>query len=949
MEHTDRISELYKGEIFTPETQAVARERIHWICDRVEGRKVVDIGCSQGIVSILLARKGFEVVGVDTDAKAIEYAKADRAKEPAEAQERLTFVEGDIYDVGLPEHGFDTAIMGELLEHLVGPQEAINRAYALLSDGGRLIITTPFGLLRAPDHKQTFYVASLYKMIQPLFVITGALIIGRYLCLVCERRRSVVHRQIDSIDLSLVEMAEHQFEQRELALTEERDARAKDTAKLKSELNTARAELKTARAQLNTYKKETARLQTDLAKERRKLQQIRNSLPYQLGNALLRPVRRPGRFALRVAYRVAARSPKWVRGIIVKATSTSKMLAALQRAAGQTSLPEAMPRSRPRVARAKKAHVLHEIRNRITQIQQEMGPGSTYASEPRRKDLSIAVIMDKFTYECFRSEASLVTFSPDNWKQVLIENRPDFLFVESAWHGSEASWRGHIVNLGEKPGSQLPELVRWCREQSIPTAFWNKEDPAHYDEFLDAARLFDYVYTTDSDCIPAYQEALKHENVFCLPFAVQPRVHNPIGSGNKVRDIGFAGSWYEGRTEHRMHRKEQMSNVLLPALRYDVDIYDRNYSIDDDRYRFPKEYQPCIVGELSYDEMVYAYKMYKIFLNVNSVIESPTMFPRRVLEILASGTCVLSGYAKGIENLVGSDIVRMCASPEETVSWLQELVENKELRDRLAHLGFRKVMKGHTYEQRLDYVLGTVVPNKVVIASQKKGVSIVTCTNKLIYMENIFANYDRQQCEERELIVVLNNDELKLADWEQEANKHQNVRVYQLDETKRLGECLNYGIERSRFDYVAKFDDDDYYAPAYLADLLIAFDYSGADVVGKCARYIYFESDGALAIRFPEREHQFVDIIGGPTMVIARRVLDMVRFDPDKGPGEDTKFLEDCVRRGFRIYSADRFNFVQVRASSSDLHTWKPSDKELLGETGRIVSHAKDYVTYATC
>ena len=322
MEHTDRISELYKGEIFTPETQTVARERIHWICDRVEGRKVVDIGCSQGIVSILLARKGFEVVGVDTDAKAIEYAKADRAKEPAAVQERLTFVEGDIYDIDLPENGIDTVIMGEFLEHLVGPQEAINRAYALLSDGGRLIVTTPFGLLRAPDHKQTFYVASLYKMIQPLFVITEAVIIGRYLCLVCDRRRSVVQSQIDSIDLSLVEMAEHQFEQRELALTEERDARVKDSARLKSDLSTARA-------QLNTHKKETTRLQTELAKEKRKTQALRDSLSFRLGSALVRPVARPGRFVIRITYRLLRRSPEWLKRYLLGAANRNNVLSSL--------------------------------------------------------------------------------------------------------------------------------------------------------------------------------------------------------------------------------------------------------------------------------------------------------------------------------------------------------------------------------------------------------------------------------------------------------------------------------------------------------------------------------------------------------------------------------------------------------------------------------------------
>jgi len=86
MKISDRISERYKGETSSEKGQSMARQRINWMCRQVEGKNVIDIGCSQGIVSILLARQGFEVVGVDIDDKAIEYANADRANEPPEVQ-----------------------------------------------------------------------------------------------------------------------------------------------------------------------------------------------------------------------------------------------------------------------------------------------------------------------------------------------------------------------------------------------------------------------------------------------------------------------------------------------------------------------------------------------------------------------------------------------------------------------------------------------------------------------------------------------------------------------------------------------------------------------------------------------------------------------------------------------------------------------------------------------
>ena len=42
-----------------------------------------------------------------------------------------------------------------------------------------------------------------------------------------------------------------------------------------------------------------------------------------------------------------------------------------------------------------------------------------------------------------------------------------------------------------------------------------------------------------------------------------------------------------------------------------------------------------------------------------------------------------------------------------------------------------------------------------------------------------------------------------------------NVRVYQLHEKATLGDCLNYGVIKSKYDIIAKLDDDDYYGPNY--------------------------------------------------------------------------------------------------------------------------------------
>ena len=100
-------------------------------------------------------------------------------------------------------------------------------------------------------------------------------------------------------------------------------------------------------------------------------------------------------------------------------------------------------------------------------------------------------------------------------------------------------------------------------------------------------------------------------------------------------------------------RREQMETVLAPIRELGLHIFARNGSVDE-KYAWPDEYRPHIVGELPYDQMLAAYKMYKVFLNVNSVLDSPTMCARRVFELSACATPVVSGWSRAIEETFGS-------------------------------------------------------------------------------------------------------------------------------------------------------------------------------------------------------------------------------------------------------------------------------------------------------
>ena len=153
-----------------------------------------------------------------------------------------------------------------------------------------------------------------------------------------------------------------------------------------------------------------------------------------------------------------------------------------------------------------------------------------------------------------------------------------------------------------------------------------------------------------------------------------------------------------------------------------------------------------------------------------------------------------------------------------------------------------------------------------------------------------------------------------------------------------LGGCLNRLVGAASGDLVAKMDDDDLYGADYLRDQLHALDYSGADVVGKQAHHMYLEALDVTILRFPEREHRFTDLVMGPT-IVARREVALAHPFADVWRGEDTGFLRDVTAAGLSIYSADRFNFVQMRHTSVR-HTWEATSAELLANA-RVLAYGR--------
>lgn len=550
---------------------------------------------------------------------------------------------------------------------------------------------------------------------------------------------------------------------------------------------------------------------------------------------------------------------------------------------------------------------------------------------PPKRALTAAVILDPFSVLAFQYEWDQVLITPEDWQQVLPERSPDLLFVESAWQGNDGAWRLHMTR-DDKPSDELRALVTWCQQQGIPTVFWNKEDPPNYDRFLETARLFDQVFTVDADRIPAYQRDLGHDRIDLLPFAAQPAIHNPVRRGKgRVYDVAFAGTWF---AEKHPDRRRQLEYLLEPARELGLHIWSRMQK-DDKRYRFPRRFRRNIVGSLPYEQMLAAYTSYKVFLNVNSVTESKTMCSRRLFELSAAQTAVVTAPAASVEPFFGAD-VEVAHDEDEARTSLGVLLKHDEYRDRLALRAHRRVYDEHLYGHRVDTVL-RAIDSPLVAETTGPGVSVIVPTIRPGQLDHVLGEMGKQTYRDLQLVFVLHGF-APPADLEARAAAAgiTDLVVRRADADITLGACLNLGVQAADGRLVAKVDDDNYYGRHYFTDLVRALDYSGAEVTGKWAHLVHLESSGANLLRFAEHEHRFTDLVQGGTLLAARDLVAELQFE-DLPRRVDTTFLDKVRKGGGTVYSSDRFNFVSVRRADPAMHTWPITEKELLRRSSRLL------------
>ncbi|MGW0804974.1 glycosyltransferase family 2 protein [Nonomuraea sp. NPDC002799] len=154
------------------------------------------------------------------------------------------------------------------------------------------------------------------------------------------------------------------------------------------------------------------------------------------------------------------------------------------------------------------------------------------------------------------------------------------------------------------------------------------------------------------------------------------------------------------------------------------------------------------------------------------------------------------------------------------------------------------------------------------------------------------------------------------------------VRHVEAPASVPFGEVLNQAAALASGDYLAKWDDDDWYGPQHLSDLVMALSYSGADVVGTTAEFFYLEPLRAMVrrttfasgARYPSEV--WGDHVAGGTILVPRAKFHEIGGFPGLPRAVDLEFLKTAHSAGARIYRTHGLGYV-LRRGLSDQHTWQ--------------------------
>ena len=205
-------------------------------------------------------------------------------------------------------------------------------------------------------------------------------------------------------------------------------------------------------------------------------------------------------------------------------------------------------------------------------------------------------------------------------------------------------------------------------------------------------------------------------------------------------------------------------------------------------------------------------------------------------------------------------------------------------------------------------------------ASDHPLVSILLATKRPSFVPWALANVARQTYPEIELVLALHGEGFVNVDPHL-AQFPRPVKVLRLSESDTQGAVLNAATGAAAGTLLTKMDDDEVYGPDHLWDLVLAREYSQAQLVGKWLEYIHLAAaDRTIRWRNGASERYWPSSLAGSALLISQQDLRRCGGWRNTPASVDVKLAQDVVRAGGSVYRTHSAGFLVVRHGHG--HTW---------------------------
>lgn len=309
----------------------------------------------------------------------------------------------------------------------------------------------------------------------------------------------------------------------------------------------------------------------------------------------------------------------------------------------------------------------------------------------------------------------------------------------------------------------------------------------------------------------------------------------------------------------------------------------------------------------------------------STVHRGPLEHARLLSQLAAAGVPLLvEALPEAVRALLGPELSRLLPTAKEP------LLGDDFWRE--AHsIALRRVaLRQHSARARWAEVAGSL-PYR---PARRPTISVVLATRRPQQLVHALHQVELQRDVTAEVVVALHGEHFDLDEAQRIADATRvPVEIVHAPSQEVFGDVLNQATERCQGDLVAKMDDDDWYGPYHLWDLLAAMEYTGATIVGRPAEFVHLASIDVTIRRISQGCERVADQVPGGGLIIGREDLrDVGGWRPI--PRAIDRFVCRQVREaGGTVYRTHGFGFLVSRHDEG--HTWDSTVNRFLRSSVR--------------